>query len=208
MSLKIAVMCSGSGSNLQALLDAEAQGQLHAEVVLVVSNRRKAYALERARLAGKEAVHLSPRQFEHPDHYAAELLQLLRMHQAELVCLAGYLKKLPPEVIRAYPGRILNIHPAPLPRFGGEGMYGHHVHEAVLAAGVNHSGPTIHFADEEYDHGPIVAHTPVPVQPDDTPESLARRVVAAEHQLYPRVVAAMAQGKVRLEGGRVVGGLD
>jgi phosphoribosylglycinamide formyltransferase-1 len=206
--MNVAVFCSGSGSNLQALLDAESQGDLAAKVALVISNRKKAVGLERARRAGKDAVHLSPGAFEQDREYARALLALLRLYDIDLICLAGYLKMLPSAVVKAYAGRILNIHPAPLPQFGGPGMYGHHVHEAVLKAGVSESGPTIHFVDEEYDHGPTIAHTPVPVLPDDSPESLAERVLAQEHRLYPRVVAAVARGAVRLENGQVVGELD
>jgi phosphoribosylglycinamide formyltransferase-1 len=206
--MNIAVMCSGSGSNLQALLDAEASGELRAGIVLVISNRRKARALERARLAGKPAEYLSPRRFDSEADYRDALLGLLHRHDVSFICLAGYLKKLPPEVVTEFSDRILNIHPAPLPRFGGPGMYGHHVHEAVLAAGVTASGPTVHFVDEEYDRGPVAAHVSVPVHPDDTPDTLAARVLSAEHQIYPRVVAAVAAGTLRVEEGRVIGALD
>jgi phosphoribosylglycinamide formyltransferase-1 len=201
----VAVMCSGSGTNLQALLEAEAAGELHAEIVLVVSNRKEAYALERARSSGKDAVHMAPNHFEREEDYAAALLALLRGYSVELICLAGHLKKLPVAVVRAYRGRIVNIHPALLPDFGGDGMYGHRVHEAVLASGRQESGPSVHFVDEEYDRGPIIAQTRVPVLKDDTADTLAERVLAAEHKLYPRVVAAIAQGKIRLENGVVVG---
>ena len=206
--MNVAVMCSGSGSNLQALLDAEARGELGARIVLVISNRRKAGALERARDAAKPAEYLSPRRFDSDDAYRDALLELLRRHDVTLICLAGYLRKLPVEVVRTYAGRILNIHPAPLPQFGGPGMYGHHVHEAVLAAGAAQTGPTVHFVDEEYDHGPVAAHVAVPVLPDDTPDTLAERVLAAEHRIYPRVVAAVAAGRLRVEQGQVVGALD
>jgi phosphoribosylglycinamide formyltransferase-1 len=206
--IQVAVFCSGSGTNLQALLDAEAAGELGAEIALVISNRADAYALERAREAGKDAVHLSPRRFPDEDAYAETLVALLARYDIGLVCLAGYLKKLPAVFVRAYRGRILNIHPGPIPEFGGPGMYGTRVHEAVIASGRRYSGPTVHFVDEEYDHGPTVAHVPVEVRPDDTPESLAARVLEAEHALYPRVVAAVAGGRIRLEGTRVAGSLD
>jgi len=205
---RVGVFCSGSGTNLQALLDAEARGQLRAEIALVVSNRPSAFALERARQAGKEAVCLKAKGFESEEAYVEALLGLLERHRITLICLAGYLKKLPASVVHAYAGRIINIHPGPIPEFGGPGMYGHRVHEAVIASKRRFSGPTVHFVDEEYDHGPTIAHVPVEVRPDDTPDSLAARVLKAEHDLYPRVVAAMAQGKIRWEGGRVVGSLD
>lgn len=206
--MNVAVLASGSGSNLQALLDSEKAGTLGAHIALVISNRRQAGALERARLAGREALHLSPAQFPAEADYTQELLAVLHRHAIGLVCLAGYLKKLPAEVVSSFQGRVLNIHPAPLPRFGGEGMYGEHVHRAVLAAGVTHSGPTVHFVDPQYDTGPVVAHIPVPVQAGDTTEALAARVLQAEHALYPRVVAAVAAGRIRLVAGKVVGTLD
>jgi phosphoribosylglycinamide formyltransferase-1 len=206
--VRVAVFCSGSGTNLQALLDAEADGRLQAAIALVVSNRRGAFALERARSAGKATLHFSPKNFANEQAYAEALLGELKKHEIALVCLAGYLKKLPVAVVHAYAGRIVNIHPAPIPEFGGPGMYGHHVHEAVIASGRRHSGPTVHFVDEEFDSGPTIAHVPVEVRSDDTPETLAARVLEAEHRLYPRVVAALATGRIRLEGGRVLGRLD
>jgi phosphoribosylglycinamide formyltransferase-1 len=206
--MNVAVFCSGSGSNLQALLDAEGAGALGAHIALVISNRADAFALERARAAGRDAVHLSPRAFEQEDAYTQALLALLARYDIGLVCLAGYLKKLPPAIVQAYRGRMLNIHPGPIPEFGGPGMYGRRVHEAVIAAGRRFSGPSVHFVDEEYDHGPTIAHVPVEVRPDDTPEALAARVLVAEHAIYPRVVAAVAAGRIRLQGGQVAGKLD
>lgn len=206
--MNVAVLASGSGTNLQALLDSEASGTLGAHIRLVISNRSQAGALERARRLGREALHLSPSQFASEGEYEARLSDELARRSIGLVCLAGYLKMLPAAVVSTYAGRVLNIHPAPLPRFGGPGMFGEHVHRAVLASGVSHSGPTVHFVDQHYDTGPIVAHTPVPVLPGDTPETLAARVLQAEHRLYPRVVAAVAAGRIRLEAGRVVGELD
>jgi phosphoribosylglycinamide formyltransferase-1 len=205
---RVGVFCSGSGTNLKALLDAEAAAELAAEIALVVSNRSGAFALERARQAGKEAVCLSAKGFESEEAYVGALLGLLERHRITLICLAGYLKKLPAAVVRAYAGRIINIHPGPIPEFGGPGMYGHRVHEAVIASKRRFSGPTVHFVDEEYDHGPTIAHVPVEVRSDDTPTTLAARVLEAEHRLYPRVVAAIARGKIRFEDGRVIGSLD
>jgi aspartyl-tRNA(Asn)/glutamyl-tRNA(Gln) amidotransferase subunit B len=204
----IAVLVSGSGSNLAALLAAEQRGELGAHIELVVSNKPDAFALERARQAGRPAVSLSPSDFESEDAYAQSLLELLAAHRIEMICLAGYLKKVPTSVLAAFPGKVLNIHPAPLPGFGGAGMYGLRVHRAVLAAGLRQSGPTVHFVDAGYDTGPVAAHAPVPVLEGDTPEALAARVLEAEHRLYPRVVAAVATGRIRLVAGRVVGALD
>jgi phosphoribosylglycinamide formyltransferase-1 len=206
--LNVAVLASGSGSNLQALLDAEERGDLGAHIDLVVANRRRAGALERARTAGREALHLSPRGFASDTEYCERLLDILAAHHIAIVCLAGYLKKLPAAVVASYPGRVLNIHPGPLPEFGGPGMYGREVHAAVLESGASYSGPTVHFVDEEYDRGPVAAHARVDVHLDDTPETLAARVLVEEHRLYPRVVAALAAGRLRLEDGQVVGSLD
>jgi formyltetrahydrofolate-dependent phosphoribosylglycinamide formyltransferase len=183
--MKLAVCGSGRGSNLVALLDA-LRGSPDAQVVLVLSNRPDAPALERARERGVPAEALK-------DHRnATEWLERLGRHQVELVVLAGYLKLVPAEVIAAYRGRILNIHPALLPTFGGPGMYGRHVHEAVLASGALVSGATVHLVDEQYDRGTILAQTKVPVLPDDTPATLAARVLEAEHRLLPAVVLRAA----------------
>lgn len=205
---RVAVFASGSGSNCQALIDAGRAGELHAEVVLVMSNRSRAQVLERARQARIDAVHLSPKQFDDEAMYAETLADLLERYEVDIICLAGYLKKLPRAIVRAYYGRILNIHPALLPDFGGPGMYGHYVHEAVLEAGRGESGASVHFVTENYDEGPVIAQIKVPVEADDTPESLAARVLKVEHRLYPRVVAALADGKVKMVDNAVVGSLD
>ncbi|MGH7556181.1 MAG: bifunctional phosphoribosylaminoimidazolecarboxamide formyltransferase/IMP cyclohydrolase [Gemmatimonadota bacterium] len=190
---RIAVLASGRGSNLVSLFDKLA-GHPTAEIALVVADR-PAEALDRARDRGVLA------EVVPPDDPQA-LLDLLGERAIDWVVLAGYLRKLPAEVVGAYPGRILNIHPALLPRFGGPGMYGERVHRAVLESGARESGATVHIVDEEYDHGPVVAQRRVSVEPDDTPETLAQRVLAVEHDLLPEVVAAAAEGRIRTEGGR------
>ena len=163
-------------------------------MVLVASNSPDAGALQRGDPASiARAVLRSPRA---PD--GVELQPLLREHDIELVVLAGYMRLVPPEVTHSYRGRMLNVHPALLPSFGGPGMYGARVHRAVIAAGARESGPTVHFVDEVYDHGPVIAQWPVPVLPDDDEHSLAARVLRAEHLLYPPVVDAVAAGRVRL----------
>lgn len=205
--MNLAVLASGSGTNLEALLESEKSGRLGARVRLVISNRREAGALERARRAGRAALHLSPAELGEAA-FTARLLQEFERFDIGLVCLAGYLKKLPEGIVTSFAGKILNIHPAPLPRFGGAGMYGLHVHRAVLASGLSHSGPTVHFVDLGYDTGPVIAHWPVPVHRDDTPETLAARVLEAEHRLYPAVVAEVASGRIRLVDGRVEGRLN
>ena len=186
MSMRVAVAVSGGGSNLQALLDALGE-DAPAEVVLVLSNREDAGGLERARRHGVPAVVL-----EDPSS-AVEWLDLLAAHRVDLLVLAGYLKLVPPEVVRAREGRILNIHPSLLPDFGGPGMYGRRVHEAVLASGAEESGASVHLVDEAYDRGPVLARATVPVRKDDTSAALAARVLEAEHRLLPRVVLAAAR---------------
>ena len=200
MTARIAVLASGGGSNLQALLDhLDRLGDRRAaDVVLVASDRRAAGALERARARGIEAC-LLPRGDD------AALDALLREHDADLVVLAGFLRMVPEAVTRRFAGRMLNVHPSLLPAFGGAGMYGARVHEAVLAAGVRVTGATVHFVDERYDEGAIAAQWPVPVADGDTASSLAARVLRVEHALFPRAVQALASGTLRLEGRRVVG---
>lgn len=192
---RLAVFASGGGSNLQAILDHfDALGATAPGVVaLVLSDRKAAGALERARARGIPAVWL-------PKDRQGEMEATLREHGITHIALAGYLRLIPPAVVRAYEGRMVNVHPALLPAFGGPGMYGHHVHEAVVRAGARTSGPTVHFVSEQYDEGAIIAQHEVPVLADDTPESLAARVLKAEHALYPRIVADLCAG--RLQGNR------
>ncbi|HYN82640.1 MAG TPA: phosphoribosylglycinamide formyltransferase [Gemmatimonadaceae bacterium] len=187
MAARIAVLASGGGTNLQAILDHFASIPNPAgTIVLVASNREKSRALERARAAG-----IPFEVFDATDDGAA-LLALLHEAAADLIVLAGYLKHIPEDVIRRYHGRIINIHPGLLPDFGGPGMYGSRVHAAVLASGATSTGLTIHFVDDEYDHGPVIAQWRVRVKIDDTAESLAERVLSAEHIVYPRVVDMVA----------------
>ncbi len=184
--MRVAVLASGGGTNLQALLD-QCRGDAAARVVVVISNKPDAFALERARRAGVATAVLA----DHAD--ADELLGILHAHTVEFVVLAGYLKLVPGAVVDTYSDRMINIHPALLPSFGGQGMYGRRVHEAVLASGATVSGPTVHLVNAEYDRGRILAQWPVPVAPDDTAETLAARVLAVEHQLLPAVVLAAAR---------------
>lgn len=183
--MKVAVCVSGRGSNLTALLDGLSGSA--AQVGLVLSNRGDAPALDRARERGIAAEVLA----DFRD--GAEWLDLLARHGIDLIVLAGYLKLVPAPVIKAYRDRIINIHPALLPEFGGPGMYGTRVHEAVLARGAKVSGATVHLVDEEYDRGAILAQATVPVLPGDTPDSLAARVLTAEHRLLPAVVRRAAE---------------
>jgi formyltetrahydrofolate-dependent phosphoribosylglycinamide formyltransferase len=186
MSYRVAVCVSGGGSNLQALLD-QLQGAAPARVVLVLSNRPDAAGLDRAREAGIPAEVLS----DPAD--ASEWVTRLGRRDVDLLVLAGYLKLVPAGVVQKYTGRIVNVHPALLPAFGGPGMYGKRVHEAVLASGASETGPTVHLVDEVYDRGRILAQRHVPVLPGDTPALLAARVLAEEHRLLPEVVLAAAR---------------
>ena len=186
--MRVAVLASGAGSDLQSLLDAEARGALGAHVALVVSHRAGAGALTRAAAAGVPGATVAA-----DGQDAEQLLALLARHAVELVVLAGWLKRVPGAVVRAFRDRMLNIHPALLPEFGGPGMYGRRVHEAVLASGARLSGATVHVVDEQYDHGPVVAQWPVPVRPGDAPEDLAARVLAVEHRLLPAVVRCVSR---------------
>lgn len=196
---RVAVLASGRGSNLAALLDACATSDLPADVVAVLSDRPAAGALELARSAGLPALEIGD-----PADGAA-LTAMLDRVEAGLVVLAGYLKLVPGDVVRPYAGRMLNIHPALLPAFGGPGMYGIRVHRAVLASGARISGATVHLVDEAYDRGPILAQWPVPVRPADTAETLAARVLAIEHRLLPAVVRQAARA---LLDGRLPGPLS
>ena len=202
--LRVAVMVSGSGTNLQAILDRCREGRLNAVVCVVISNNRNAYALERARKEGVEAVHWSEKKAGSAKAFADGLLGILRSAGTDLVVLAGYMKLIPSGVVEAYQGRMLNIHPALLPKFGGQGFYGMKVHEAVLAAGETESGATVHFVDAEYDRGPAFLQRTVPVLPGDTPETLRARVLAVEHELLPDAIAKFAElyqrgGNARVE---------
>jgi phosphoribosylglycinamide formyltransferase 1 len=185
MTMRIAVAISGRGSNLEALLHALGPGA-PAEIVLVISDRAGAAGLELARSRKIPAKVLE----DAAD--GAAWLDLLQRHETELLVLAGYLRLVPAPVISAYRGRIINVHPALLPAFGGKGMYGHRVHEAVLASGARESGATVHLVDEVYDHGSILAQERVPVLPGDTAERLAARVLEAEHRLLPAAILAAA----------------
>jgi len=202
MTARVAVLASGGGSNLQAILDYfDAQEkERRAAIVLVASDRASAHALVRARERGIPATALDARQ--RSDGLGA----LLASHDVDLIALAGYMRFVPADVTRRWRGRIVNVHPSLLPAFGGAGMYGIRVHEAVVAAGVRVTGATVHFVDEEYDRGPIIAQWPVPVFPDDAPEAVADRVLAVEHALYPAALDAVARGDVSLgDDGRVAG---
>jgi len=204
MSARIAILASGGGSNVQALIDHFAgPARTTGEIVWVGSNREDAGALQRARSA-----HIAVGVVRDP-HDANALRAALSDAGADMLVLAGYLKLVPADVVAHFRGRILNVHPALLPAFGGEGMYGRRVHEAVIAAGAKVSGATVHFVDEQYDRGAIAAQWPVRVFADDTAHTVAARVLRVEHQLLPRTVSALSSGRLSLHpDGRVVGDVD
>jgi phosphoribosylglycinamide formyltransferase-1 len=195
--LNVAVFGSGRGSNFVAILNAIEEGTLPGvRIACVVSNNSASGILEAARSRSLPALHLSARQFPSEGHFVDRCCELLEEYRANLVLLAGYMKLLPARITRRYP--TLNIHPALLPKFGGRGMYGIHVHEAVIAAGERESGATVHLVDELYDHGRILLQKRVPVMREDTPESLAARVLAIEHEIYPEALRRIARGEILL----------
>jgi len=198
------VFASGRGSNLAALLSAIGKGELHATIVAVISNKAEAGALDIARTHGIPAIHLSSELFSSPDEFDQTLLQVLQEHRVEIIALAGYLKKLSSSIIRAYKHRIVNIHPALLPAFGGKGMYGHKVHQGVLDYGCKVSGVTVHLVDEGYDTGPPILQRCVAVKEDDSAETLAARVLEQEHQIYAEALQLFAEERIEIHGRKVI----
>lgn len=192
--LKVGVMVSGGGTNLQAIFDAQDEGVLtDAEIVAVISNNPNAYALERARSRGVTALCVSPRQFESREEFNRALLKAVDSYHLDLIVLAGFLVTIPPEMIHRYPNRIINVHPSLIPSFCGVGFYGLKVHEAALARGVKVTGATVHFVDEGMDSGPIILQKAVEVHDGDTPEILQRRVMEqAEWKLLPMAIQMIA----------------
>lgn len=201
--LDLCVFASGRGSNFSALLEAIDDGRLKADVRLLVSNNPEAGALTLAKKYRIPAEIISRDSFSTRDQFVEKLLTTLNHYQVNFIVLAGYLKKIPKEVISDYRHHIVNIHPALLPAFGGKGMYGHHVHEAVLKAGCKVTGVTVHIIDEVYDHGPIVAQKCIPVENQDTPETLAARVLKYEHLMYWEVLQLFAEDRVQVRGQQV-----
>jgi phosphoribosylglycinamide formyltransferase-1 len=203
--LKIAVLVSGGGTNLQAIIDSIADGRITDTcIAAVVSNNPKAYALERAKKAGLEAVCISPKAYECREAFNEALLAYLNEKQVDLIVLAGFMVVVPETMIKAYRNRIINIHPSLIPSFCGTGYYGLHVHEAALKRGVKISGATVHFVDEGTDTGPIIMQKAVEVHSDDTPETLQRRIMEqAEWQIMPQVINLIAHGKVSVVQGKV-----
>lgn len=202
--IRIGVLASGAGTNLQAIIDACARGDIRGRVVVVVSNNPKAKALERARTAGIPAVAMHHRAFPDRETFDAKLVEILHSYEVDLVCLAGFMRILGPWFVAQFPSRIMNVHPALLPSFGGLGMYGDRVHRAVLDSGVKFSGCTVHFANEAPDGGPIILQAVVPVRDEDTVDTLAARIAQEERVLYPEAVRLFAEGRLKVVGRRVV----
>lgn len=203
--LRIGVMVSGGGTNLQAIIDAVAQGKVtNTEIAAVISNNKNAYALERAKKAGIEAVCISPKDFDSREEFNEKLIEKIDSLQLDLIVLAGCLVVLPEKLIKKYPNKIINIHPSLIPSFCGTGYYGLKVHEKALERGVKVTGATCHFVDAGTDTGPIIFQQPVEVMEDDTPETLQRRVVEqAEWVILPKAIHAIATGRVTVEGNKV-----
>lgn len=201
MALKLAVLLSGNGSTLQNLIDRIAAGQLDAEVACVVATREKAFGLERARKAGIPAIAVPRRDFDDPESFSEAVWAEVDRHGVGLVVLAGFMSLL--TVPEKHTNRIMNIHGALIPAFCGKGMYGDHVHEAVLEYGVKVTGVTVHFVDAQYDNGPIIVQGAVPVLEDDSPGTLAARVQAQERELYPQAIQLFAEKRLKMDGRKV-----
>lgn len=205
--LRIAVLASGKGSNLRAILDAIDSGKvLNASVVVVISNNSDSGALQIARSASIPGLHVSRKQFETDEGFEQTLLSTLKERRIDLIALAGYMKKIAPRIIREFRDRIINIHPALLPSFGGPGMYGMFVHEAVIRSGARTSGATVHIVDEEYDHGRILLQKTVAVAPGETPESLAAKIASIEHEIYPEAIRLFSEGDLATSGVHAAAG--
>ena len=203
--LKVGVLVSGGGTNLQAILDAIDSGKItNAEVSLIISNNPGAYALERAKKHNIEAVCISPKQFENREEFHKALLAKLKESGVDLIVLAGLLVAIPSMIVEAFPNKIINIHPSLIPSFCGVGYYGLHVHEKALARGVRVTGATVHFVDTGTDTGPIILQKAVKIKSDDTPEILQRRVMEeAEWKILPKAINLIANGKVTVTDGKV-----
>ena len=203
--LRVLSMVSGGGTNLQAIIDSVKNGMItNTELVGVISNNKNTYALTRAKENGIDAKCISPKDYESREVFNQELLKAVDAYEPDLIVLAGYLVVIPPEMIKKYKNRIINIHPSLIPSFCGTGYYGLKVHEAALERGVKVVGATVHFVDEGTDTGPIIMQKPVEVRPDDTPEVLQRRIMEqAEWQIMPKVIDLIAHDKVHVKDGRV-----
>ena len=196
--LRLGILASGRGSNLQSIMDAAAAGKIKAEVAAVISDNKDAFALERARKAGIPALHLNPKDFGSKDEYERAILKLLKEHGVQLVCLAGYMRIVGRVILEAFPNMVINIHPALLPAFPGL-----HGQQQAWDYGVKYSGCTVHFVDEGMDTGSIIIQAVVPVYDDDTADTLAARILEQEHRIYPEAIGLLAEGRLKLSGRKV-----
>lgn len=202
--LNIAVFASGAGTNFRAIQRAIHDGSIrNAKLALVISNNSDAGVLAAAHERGIPGFHISRKHYSTDEEFNHALLRTLKEHEVNFIVLAGYMKKIDSSLIQRFKNKIVNIHPALLPQFGGKGMYGMRVHEAVIAQHVPYTGVTVHLVDEEYDNGPVVLQRELAVAPDDTPETLAEKVQRIEHELYPEAIRLFAEGQIRIDGKHV-----
>jgi phosphoribosylglycinamide formyltransferase-1 len=201
--LNLCVLASGWGSNLSSIIHSRKTGKIISDIVLVISNNSASNALNIARENQIPAVHLSAKQFGSEEEYVNRFFELLKQYKVDLIILAGYMKMIPVRIVKEYKNRILNIHPALIPSFCGKGLYGLKVHETVLEYGAKVTGVTIHLVDENYDTGPIVLQRTVPVNDDDTAETLQKRVLTVEHEIYPEAIKLFETKKFNISGRRV-----
>lgn len=197
---KIVVLASGSGSNLQVILDAIEKNEINGSVVAVISNRKSAYSLERAKNKGVNAIYIGKGNYIKKEDRERALFEKLEELKPDLIVLAGYLEIIPSEIIKTYSNRIMNIHPALIPSFCGDGFYGMNVHRAVVEYGVKVTGATVHFVDEGTDTGPVILQDTVLVSSEDTPEQVQKKVLKIEHQLLPKAVCLFCEDKIRVNG--------
>ncbi|HSH36762.1 phosphoribosylglycinamide formyltransferase [Schnuerera sp.] len=201
--VNIGVLISGSGTNLQSIIDNIKEGKIKGKIQLVISNRKDAYGLIRAEKAGIETLYINRKEYSSPEEYNRKILEELSKREVELVVLAGYLNILSQEFIERYSGRIINIHPSLIPSFCGKGCYGENVHEMVLERGVKLTGVTVHFVDEGTDTGPIILQRPVEVEEGDTVKTLKERVLKVEHEILPEAIRLFCEDRLTIEGRKV-----
>lgn len=197
--LNIAFFASHGGSNFQSIVENIISGQIEANATLLITNNSGCYAIERAKRLNVPFVHISSNQFESPDKFQQELLRILKLNKIDLIVLAGYMRKIPLNIIKQYPNRILNIHPALLPKYGGQGMYGMNVHQAVFDAKEKETGATVHLVNEEYDKGKILTQQRVSIDSNDTPETIAEKVLKIEHKLYSETIKEIVNNTIILD---------
>lgn len=197
--MNIAFFASHGGSNFQSIAEKIQSGYIEANAKLLITNNSDAFAIQRAKKLGIDAIHISSAQFDSPQEFQQKLISILKEHEIDLIVLAGYMRKIPVSLIKEYKNRILNIHPALLPKYGGQGMYGMNVHQSVYDAKDKVSGATVHLVNEEYDEGRILKQMEVTLDKSDTPESIAKKVLAIEHIIYSETIKGIAEGKIELD---------